>query len=341
MSQRTRAGYKAAKNSTYTTNGTGAIAGVNDRNMHEDVADSFFNLLDDKFQGAGGILSGAYTIPTLKAIATASLTAGPPGVLIAMRDTSSSNLLRVYELCTGIDAEAVPGILRPNDFDISLNQKVWKAASITAAVSTPSIVSDLRTVATAGGAMNVGQYQITKFLGGTSPYPLCKTTFLYELISSPNAEKWPYIVKPNDFDPSSNAVMWRCTSIANSLQDNIYSASHGFVAGDVLDNNYAKVASSSTPPAGIVVYVQDSNNYTIARGGLFYLQTSSSSSYSTGINYVQPNGSLSSVPSNFPFINIFEVINMLTGNYIYSGIFLANIPPVPVGNKIFLNENFI
>lgn len=337
--QRTRSSYKATKNSTYTTNGTGAIAGINDRNMHEDVADSFFNLTDDKFQGAGGLLSGAYSISTLKSIATASLAAGPPGVLITIRDTGASNLLRVYELCTGTDAEALPSVVRPSDYDGSLNQKVWKIATVSAGSSTPSIVNDIRSVPTAGGAMSIGQYQVVRQIPNA---PLSKAYIVYELMASASAaEQWPYLVAPNDYNPSTNAVMWRTYSVANSLIDTYYSAGHGLNVGDILDNSNNKITSSSTVPASIVVFVPDANNYSVARGGIFYLQTASAVSYPLGINYAQPNATMSAVPSNYPFANVLEIINPGTGKYYYSCYVLTNSINIPIGNKIFMNENFI
>src|SRR6185503_1614019 len=41
------------------------------------------------------------------------------------RDTGDSNNLKVYQLVTGTDAESLPDVARPNDFNASTNPKVW------------------------------------------------------------------------------------------------------------------------------------------------------------------------------------------------------------------------
>lgn len=109
----------------FPTNTTQEIGSDDMRKLSEDTKDSTFFLEDDAYTGAKGTRAAINTITGLKAIATLAL---PTGVLISFRDTGNGNVLRVYELVTGTDAEASPNTIRPNDYAASTNEKVWKIA---------------------------------------------------------------------------------------------------------------------------------------------------------------------------------------------------------------------
>lgn len=94
------------------------------RTFGQNDIDSFFNLTDDAFSGASGLRLSITDTTGLKAIATISLLTD---VMVFYRDSSGS--LYSYKLVSGIDAESLPNVVRPNDFDATTNQKVWKIAN--------------------------------------------------------------------------------------------------------------------------------------------------------------------------------------------------------------------
>lgn len=107
----------------FPTNNTQEIGSDDIRKQNEDLRDSVPFYDDDAYSFAKSISPGINTIAGLKAIVTASLSVG---VVIAFRDTGNSNVLRVYELVTGTDAEVSPTIIRPTDYAGTTNEKVWK-----------------------------------------------------------------------------------------------------------------------------------------------------------------------------------------------------------------------
>lgn len=114
----------------FPTNNTQAIASVNMRTQALTIKDSVFFLIDDAYSGAKGLAPGINTIAGLKAIGTAALSA--IGLYVLFRDSAASNVLRVYELVTGTDAESSPNVIRPGDYAASTNEKVWKIATVGA-----------------------------------------------------------------------------------------------------------------------------------------------------------------------------------------------------------------
>jgi len=109
----------------FATNGVRAITAAIQRDFRQDINDSFLNITDQAYDGVKGWKNGINTISGLKSITTAALSTG---INIAFRDTANSDALRVYELTAGTDSESSPTIVRPNDYDGTTNQKVWKIA---------------------------------------------------------------------------------------------------------------------------------------------------------------------------------------------------------------------
>lgn len=96
------------------------------REFGQNLTDSSFNLLDDALTGAQGVQPNVTDETTLKAVVTVGVAVGAH---IIYRDTDAGNVLRVYELVAGTDAESSPGIVRPTDFDDPDNAKVWMLAA--------------------------------------------------------------------------------------------------------------------------------------------------------------------------------------------------------------------
>lgn len=117
--------FNNASTGLFKTGQSRGIGSDDQRTQVEDVADSHFNLETDAYTGAKGLKNSVNTIAGLQAIVTTSLTV--PFYTI-FRDTSNGNILRVYELVAGTDAESSPDIIRPTDYAGTTNEKVWKLA---------------------------------------------------------------------------------------------------------------------------------------------------------------------------------------------------------------------
>ena len=65
------------------------------------------------------------TIAELKDLGTVSLSLNN---YILFRNTDDADALYAYQLVTGTDAEALPDVVRPDDYAASTNEKVWKRA---------------------------------------------------------------------------------------------------------------------------------------------------------------------------------------------------------------------
>jgi len=128
MTQRSKSAYASlygSSGSLYPDNTTGLIGEEDVRSEGEDNKDSFFNLIDDAYIGAKGFKNSLNTITNLKAVVTLGISAP---FYTAFRDTGNGNVLRVYELVSGTDAESSPDIIRPDDYAGTTNEKVWKLA---------------------------------------------------------------------------------------------------------------------------------------------------------------------------------------------------------------------
>lgn len=117
--------YNNASTGRFKTGQSKGIGSDDHREMMDDIRDSLFNLIDHKFSGAAGTLPGVNTITDLKTIIT---TDKVTGIQITFRDTANGDLLRLYELVSGTDAEVSPGVIRPNDYATTTNERVWKLA---------------------------------------------------------------------------------------------------------------------------------------------------------------------------------------------------------------------
>lgn len=112
----------------YKTGQSRGIGSDDHRTAIEDVADSHFNKNDDAYNGAKGLKNSLNTIAGLQAVNTVSLSVP---LYTVFRDTDNGNVLRVYELVSGTDAETSPTIIRPTDYADSTNEKVWKLADFS------------------------------------------------------------------------------------------------------------------------------------------------------------------------------------------------------------------
>lgn len=99
------------------------------RDFRQDISDSFVNIETDSITGVRGVSPGISTIADLKLTVTASLPTTYHPILI-FRDSVNGNVLRVYELVAGTDAESSPTVIRPNDYDGTSNQKIWKLSML-------------------------------------------------------------------------------------------------------------------------------------------------------------------------------------------------------------------
>jgi hypothetical protein len=111
----------------FPDNTTGDITEIIMRTFGENGVDSFFNLLDDAYSGAKATRSNITTITELKAIPTVSGSAAPQLTILSFIDADDSYILKTYCLVSGASAEALPTIVRPDDFD---GTKVWSLCSI-------------------------------------------------------------------------------------------------------------------------------------------------------------------------------------------------------------------
>jgi hypothetical protein len=111
----------------FKDNTTKDISEADLRDFVTDIANMAFTFDDNKYNGIKGTSPGINTITALKAIVTVNNGVTPVGTCIAYRDTTD-NVFRFYELVSGTDAESLPDIVRPTDFNATTNQKVWKSA---------------------------------------------------------------------------------------------------------------------------------------------------------------------------------------------------------------------
>jgi hypothetical protein len=125
--------------SSFADNTTRLITEAILRAFGQGVLDSHFNLTDDALTGAQAVKPGITSIATLQAVTTVGVAVG---VHMVFRDTAASNVLRVYELVAGTDAESSPSIIRPTDYNGSTNAKVWKLAIIAAGLDSTTIVTN-------------------------------------------------------------------------------------------------------------------------------------------------------------------------------------------------------
>lgn len=120
-----------ASGTTFPDNTTGQISEGDMRDFGRDISDSFVNKTSESFTGVRGVSPGITTITGLKSVATTGIATSSKATAI-FRDTDNANVLRVYVLESGTDAESSPNVIRPNDYNGTTNQKVWKLAIVDA-----------------------------------------------------------------------------------------------------------------------------------------------------------------------------------------------------------------
>lgn len=120
-----------ASGTTFPDNTTGQISEGDMRDFGRDISDSFVNKTSESFTGVRGVSPGITTITGLKNVATTGIATSSKATAI-FRDTDNANVLRVYVLESGTDAESSPNVIRPNDYNGTTNQKVWKLAIVDA-----------------------------------------------------------------------------------------------------------------------------------------------------------------------------------------------------------------
>lgn len=125
--------YNSSGSGTFLDNSSQAIVEASMRSFAKDIEDSFFNLTDNKYSGAAGVYLNISDTTGLKAVTTVGVTVG---FLIFYRDSSGN--LNSYQLVSGTDAESLPTVVRPTDYNGATNQKVWKIASTTSGATISS-----------------------------------------------------------------------------------------------------------------------------------------------------------------------------------------------------------
>lgn len=78
------------------------------------------------------------TAADLDAIPTVDLDTGK---LVIFADADTSDLVRMYQLVAGTDAESAPEVIRPDDYATTTNEKVWKQRQIDGDLLLPDVVS--------------------------------------------------------------------------------------------------------------------------------------------------------------------------------------------------------
>lgn len=146
----------------FKDNTTKDISEADLRDFVTDIANMAFTFDDNKYNGIKGTSPGINTITALKAIVTVNNGVTPVGTCLAYRDTDD-NQFRFYELVSGTDAESLPDVVRPTDFNATTNQKVWKTAPAGAALVDGNGTTFTGTAVDIGGVM--GETILTGLFG--------------------------------------------------------------------------------------------------------------------------------------------------------------------------------
>ena len=129
-----RSALKAKWNSLFSSNSNREITAERLRSFVADIADSALNKSDELYDAVKSVRPSIGDIGGLKTLVTSDL---DTGTTMVFRDTTDGNVLRVYELVAGTDAESSPVVLRPNDYAATTNEKVWKLAQYSLDGGTP------------------------------------------------------------------------------------------------------------------------------------------------------------------------------------------------------------
>ncbi len=110
----------------FPDNTSGDITPAIERAFGQDLTDSHFNLIDDKYTGAAGIfLNGITDTTSLKTLVTVGVTLN---IIVFYVDATLG--IRQYQLVSATTAEKLPYIVRPSDYDGTTNHKIWKLLPI-------------------------------------------------------------------------------------------------------------------------------------------------------------------------------------------------------------------
>ena len=169
-----------------------------------------------------GITGGGST--KLDGLATPAL---PLNTAVAFVDDSSSSILRIYELVTGTNAESSPTIIRPDDYATSTNERVWKlrytAADISGITNVALKADTIRYLpavvgVTGGGSTKLDGVATTALDAATAVAFIddsaSNTLRIYELVTGTDAEAAPDVIRPDDYNSSTNAKVWKLRSLA-------------------------------------------------------------------------------------------------------------------------------
>jgi hypothetical protein len=129
-----RSTLKAKWYGLFPSNSTRQITASVLRDFVTDIADSALNKVEELYDEVRSLRPSIGDIGGLKTLVTSNL---DTGTTMIFRDTTGGNVLRVYELVAGTDAESSPVVLRPNDYAATTNEKVWKLAQYSLDGGTP------------------------------------------------------------------------------------------------------------------------------------------------------------------------------------------------------------
>jgi len=179
-----------------------------------------------------GLTSGGPT--NLDGVAT---TARAVNELVCLVDaTAGADIWRAYELVASNVAESSPSIIRPDDYNASTNAKVWRLRTTPSNVDASNFATKsesieyLRSVTglTGGGATKLDGLQTLSKRTADHLVALIDTTGgadihrVYELVSGTTAEAAPTVIRPDDYNASTNAVVWMLRTPKNNFDADLY-----------------------------------------------------------------------------------------------------------------------
>lgn len=184
------------------------------------------------------------------------------GHLVSLIDDASPAMLRVYELAAGTTAESSPTVIRPDDYNASTNAVVWLLRTSKTTFNPDDYLPKSNameflsgvTGLTGGGASNLdGVTTAARSVGivvglvdDSASVPLMRH---YELVAGTLAETAPSVIRPDDYNGSTNAKYWQLRLGATSL------ANVGSVTNTITHETGSSIAGYGTVglPTGKVI----------------------------------------------------------------------------------------